>query len=244
MGRIAASLGLLLLAPLTALAQSSIREFELGGSAQRINDECIRLTPDEPWLTGSAWYDKAIDLSHPFEMRVGIELGNKDVAGADGIVFVFHPKKQTGFRGEGMGFAGLVPSFGIEFDTYQNHHLDDPAYDHIAAMTDGESLHMGPVAPVRVDNLEDGERHRLRIVWTPGGDGLMVELDGTQRATYPVELIRSTFGGTPVVYWGMTAATGRLSNAQDVCIESLLLGRSVPWEGLGGPRLGLAEMYR
>ncbi|MEL6760894.1 MAG: hypothetical protein AAFP04_10880, partial [Myxococcota bacterium] len=99
-----------------AHAQSSVNEFRLGGSAVVLDDECIRLTPDGPYTTGSAWFERPVDLSEPFEVRMSIVLGDKDREGADGIVFVFHPEMSTGFRGEGMGFSGLVPSLGIEFD--------------------------------------------------------------------------------------------------------------------------------
>jgi len=204
-----------------ALAQSSVDQFELGGSARVLDAHCIRLTPDEPYLTGSAWFQQAIDLSQGFEMRMSLVLGSKDLQGADGIVFVFHPAKQTGFRGEGMGFAGLRPSLGIEFDTYRNDHLADPDADHLAVMQHGRSFHSNPEYVVPLGNLEDGERHPLQISWSPRAGELEVRLDGVRIATYPAELITGTFGSTTQVYWGMTAATGRLSNAQDVCIDGL-----------------------
>lgn len=206
----------------TAFAQDSVEDFQLGGVAQVLDKECIRLTPDQPYLSGSAWYERPVDLSKPFEMRMQLVLGDKDLDGADGIVFVFHPSMRTGFRGEGMGFAGLVPSLGIEFDTYQNFHLDDPFADHLALMTNGESFHGGGTV-VELGNLEDGARHPLRIVWDPES-GLRLILDGKLRATHPPAAVRAVFGSNPVVYWGMTAATGRLSNRQDVCIEKLFIG--------------------
>ena len=107
-------------------AQTSVQDFKLGGSARILNDECIRLTDDVQFLSGSAWYEKAIDLDQPFELTVCLVLGKNDELGADGVGFIFHPSMRTGYRGEGMGFAGLYPSLGIEFDTYQNYHLGDP----------------------------------------------------------------------------------------------------------------------
>jgi len=213
-----------LLAPAPAIAQDSVQDFELGGVAQVLDKECIRLTPDQPYVSGSAWFEQAIDLSQPFEMRMQLVLGDKDLDGADGIVFVFHPTPRTGARGEGMGFAGLIPSLGIEFDTYQNFHLDDPFADHLALMANGRSFHGAPGAEVvELGNLEDGARHPLRIVWNPKS-GLTLFLDGKKRATHPAAAVRSIFGSNSVVYWGMTAATGRLSNKQDVCIEKLFMG--------------------
>lgn len=224
LARLLLTLVLLLFGAAPALAQSSVTEFELGGSATLVSDECIRLTPDQQYVSGSAWYRAPIDLSRPFEMKVKIVLGNKDDQGADGIVFVFHPAMQTGWRGEGMGFAGLVPSLGIEFDTYQNFHLNDSAADHLALMANGRLFHgEDAFRPIALENLEDGRRHPLRLAWDPGS-GLKVMLDGKLRATYPAAAVKEIFGETSIVYWGMTAGTGRLSNIQDVCIEKLYLG--------------------
>lgn len=208
-----------------AAAQESIRDFQLSGTAAPLGDDCIRLTPDQPYVSGSAWYNEPIDLRKPFEMRMSLVLGSKDLTGADGIVFVFHPSVQTGFRGEGMGFAGLVPSLGIEFDTYENLHLSDPASDHLALMLNGRSYHGPDTRPVELGNLEDGARHPVNIQWTPGKQ-LKIIVDGVVRARYGAATVEAVFGSTPVVYWGMTAGTGRLSNPQDVCIDKLLLGAS------------------
>lgn len=208
-----------------AWAQSSmVREFRLEGTAAPLGDDCIRLTPDVPYQTGSAWFREPIDLSKPFDMRVQVVLGTKDLQGADGIVFVFHPDGETGHRGEGMGFAGLSPSLGIEIDTYRNDHLSDPVADHLAAMRDGRSWHGADALPTPLPDLEDGKRHSLQIRWRPDPGKLEVHLDGTLRATYPGSLVNDIFSGTPKVHWGMTAGTGRLSNAQDVCFERLKVG--------------------
>ena len=138
-----------LLVPISLSAQSDVKDFRLGAAATILNDECIRLTPDVPYTSGSAWYENPIDLSGPFEMVVCLVLGEKNVDGADGIAFVFHPTMRTGWRGEGMGFSGLSPSLGIEFDTYQNYHLADPEADHLAIMPKGQAYHgfslLGPV---------------------------------------------------------------------------------------------------
>jgi hypothetical protein len=94
-------------------AQFNIEDFRLSGTATKINDQCIRLVPDFQYVSGSAWYEKPIDLSVPFQMEVCLIFGEKDLDGADGIVFVFHPRVAiTGWRGEGMGFSGLRPSPG------------------------------------------------------------------------------------------------------------------------------------
>ncbi|MEL6140637.1 MAG: L-type lectin-domain containing protein [Bacteroidota bacterium] len=216
-------LALFVLASFTLSAQSDVKDFRLGASASILNDECIRLTPDLPYASGSAWYEKPIDLSGPFEMVVCLVLGEKDGEGADGIAFVFHPTMRTGWRGEGMGFSGLAPSLGIEFDTYQNYHLADPEADHLAIMPNGQAYHgFSLLGPINLANLEDGEKHLLRITWDPLKQELRVELDNEERALLKADIINGIFEGNSIVYWGVTAATGRLSNYQDICIKKLV----------------------
>lgn len=206
----------------TTFAQLNITDFELGGSATKLNEQCIRLVPDFQYDSGSAWYKKAIDLNAPFEMEVCLVLGCKDDEGADGIVFVFTPFARTGFWGEGMGFAGLRPSLGIEFDTYQNYHLGDPEEDHISIMANGETHHAySLVKPINVPNLENCERHPLRITWNPDTQLLEIYLDGQLQTAYNKDLVKEIFRGNSGVYWGITSATGRLSNNHDICIKKL-----------------------
>lgn len=213
--------------PFFVQAQSSVTDFRLGSAATIIDDECIRLTPDIPYISGSAWYEKAIDLNMPFEMVICLVLGEKDLDGADGITFVFHPTMRTGFRGEGMGFGGLIPSLGLEFDTYQNYHLSDPFEDHLAVMVNGQTFHEYDVfAPISLSNLEDGNRHRLRITWEPADKELKIYLDNQLRLTYTADLVKEIFGDNSKVYWGVTAATGRLSNYQDICIKKLVFAEA------------------
>ena len=208
-------------------AQSSVKDFLLDNSATIISDECIRLTPDIPYVSGSAWYKKAIDLNMPFEMVICLVLGEKDLEGADGITFVFHPRIQTGFRGEGMGFGGLRPSLGLEFDTYQNYHLNDPVDDHLAVMINGQTFHGFDYPPINLTNLEDGGRHRLRITWDPEEKKLDIYLDGELQLGYSADLVGNVFGGNSKIYWGVTAATGRLSNFQDICIKKLIFAEAI-----------------
>lgn len=203
-------------------AQSSVEDFRLGGVARVLDDECIRLTPDVMFVSGSAWYEKPIDLTQPFEITVCLVLGQNDELGADGIGFIFHPTMQTGYRGEGMGFAGLYPSLGIEFDTYQNYHLADPESDHVAINVNGQPHHYASVSgPTDMPNLEDGKKHLLWISWNPLEKLLQVTLDGQDCGRLEGDIVANIFNGDPTVYWGVTAATGRKTNFHDICIKKL-----------------------
>lgn len=193
-------------------------DFTLQGSATVLDEQCLRLTPDAQWSSGSAWSKTALDLDEGFDVRVQLGFGDRDALGADGIVFVLSPQRQTGWRGEGMGFAGLRGALGIELDTYQNHRQGDPAEDHLALLVDGVTYHRGGEGHlVRLPNLEDGRRHDFRVTWTPKADVLRVSLDGKVVATYPGHVLRHVFDGDSVIYWGFTAGTGRKTNAHDVC---------------------------
>lgn len=205
-------------APLHARGQESVQQFRLGGSASVLDEECIRLTPDVPFVSGSAWFMEPVDLTRPFRVRLSLVLGRKDQAGADGIVFVLHPTMGTGRRGEGMGFVGLFPSLGVEFDTYQNFHLNDPRTDHLALLENGDVFHSEKASWAALPNLEDSERHPMELTWEPGV-GLSIQLDGEPMAAFPAERVQQVFGPQRILHWGMTAATGRLSNDQIVCIE-------------------------
>lgn len=208
------------IAPPPPATQSSVKSFELSGSAKVLDANCIRLTPDAPWASGSAWAKAALDLAKPFDLEMGLAFGEKDEIGADGIVFVLTPNPHTGWRGEGLGFAGLRPSLGIELDTYQNWRQNDPSADHLALVVNGFVYHRGGEVPmVELPNLEDGRRHPFRVTWSPAQDELKVFLDGALRATYPGGVVREVFGADAVVSWGLTAGTGRKSNPQDVCFK-------------------------
>lgn len=139
------------------------------------------------------------------------------------MVFVFHPyAERTGYRGEGMGFAGLDPAIGIEIDTWQNEHLGDPWQDHIAILRDGSVFHGFNLAgPNRIANIEDCREHDLNIQWSADSKTLSVRIDGKLVITLQRDLVKTIFRGRDKVYWGVTSATGNYNNRQAVCFEKL-----------------------
>lgn len=218
---------LLLIIPVFVWAQQNKpkpEDFVTGGWARFGSSDCVELTPAENWAGGSIWHKKAIDLSAPFEMEVELMLGCKDINGADGIVFVFHPNfNQLGYMGEGMGFAGLRPSLGIEIDTWENEHLADPAYDHIALLKNGNMSHFSNLTkPIRLPNVEDCDRHKLKVNWMPSVNKLNIQLDGKTYVSYKGNIVKEIFKGNTKVYWGVTAATGAFNNRHALCFEKLV----------------------
>lgn len=200
-----------------------ITDFRLDGDARQSGGNCITLTPDYQWSSGSIWYKKAISLKSSFDMQLRVMLGCKDRDGADGMVFVFHPyAERTGYRGEGMGFAGLNPAIGIEIDTWQNEHLGDPWQDHVAILRDGSVNHGFNLAgPKWISNIEDCREHDLNINWAANTQTLSVRIDGKEVISLKRDLVRTIFKGKDKVFWGVTSATGNYNNRQAVCFEKL-----------------------
>lgn len=209
---------------LSAAAQRPvIDDFTLSGDTYRTGDNCYRLTEERGYSSGSIWYKRPIDAREPFSIELSVLLGCKDEAGADGMVFVFTARQnQTGFRGEGIGFAGLYPSIGIEIDTWLNEHLLDPPEDHVAIMANGRVGHFNDLAgPLPIPNIEDCAQHRLAVRWDPARQWLSVEIDGQEVIAAEVDLVGDIFGGQANIYWGVTAATGRYNNYHEVCFDRL-----------------------
>lgn len=193
-----------------------VDNFEIRGDASAVDADCIELTPDTRWARGSAWSKTSLNLNEPFDISLGLEFGDRDALGADGIVFVLAPYQGTGYLGEGIGYAGLRGSVGIELDTYQNRRQNDPGADHLALLVDGSPYHHHQQF-VALPNLEDGRRHQLRVQWSPSSEELRVSVDGQLASVYPGSLVKSVLGERMEVSWGLTAGTGRKTNPHVVC---------------------------
>jgi hypothetical protein len=215
----------LLALPLFA-QRPTYEDFTLRGDTYLTDQDCFRLTEERYYASGSIWYKRPMNLAEPFAIELSIMLGCEDELGADGMVFVFTPQtNRLGYVGEGIGFAGLVPSVGIEIDTYRNNHLLDPPEDHLAIMLNGRIGHQNNlVGPAPVPNLEDCRQHSFIVLWQPGPQKLAVLIDGVERIAANFDFIGKVFGGNPEVYWGMTAATGRKYNFHEVCFDRLGYG--------------------
>lgn len=203
--------------------RAEIDDFDLAGDTYRTEYNCYRLTEERNYSTGSIWYKAPIDITQPFSIELSVLLGCKDEAGADGMVFVFTGGRyRVGYTGEGIGFAGLRPSVGIELDTWLNEHLNDPFEDHIAIMANGRVGHYNDLAgPLPIPNIEDCKQHRLAVRWDPTEQILSIEIDYEEVISANVDLVDGIFGGQKQVFWGVTAATGRYNNYHEVCFDRL-----------------------
>lgn len=223
--------------------------FQLNGSAITLGDDCYQLTTNQLNEAGSIWHIETVNLNENFSITFEMNLGCADQNGADGIVFgLQNIDTSVGSDGGGIGFAGITPSVGFEFDTYQNGDFNDPVYDHVALILNGQTNHSNSLAgPIQLsesnDNVEDCQYHDTSINWDADTQTLSLFFDCEERISHNIDLVNDVFSGNPDVFWGFTSATGGLSNEHIVCLdfftaflldEEICIGEEVQLEATGG----------
>jgi hypothetical protein len=189
-----------------------------------------QLTPAAGSRFGAAWNQRRLNLNEDFNIITQVNLGTIDASGADGLAFVLQPlSTNQGSSGGGLGYAGISPSFAVEFDTWQN--SGDPSQDHIALMLNGNTSNHtqvpGTNANTTLGNLEDGAWRSAQYIWTAATKNFKVIVAGNTLFNVTYDLVANVFRGNPDVYWGYTAATGGAINDQRVRFERYCLERAV-----------------
>ncbi len=206
------------------IAQSD-NPYHINGNAFQENCNCYTLTRDQTAQSGSVWNINKIDLTQSFDFHFNVFLGCRDSAGADGIAFVLQPiSTSIGTTGEGLGVEGVAPSVIIAIDTWQNNNKGDPAYDNVSIHLNGDLSHntanniAGPVTALSgSDNIEDCQWHVFRIRWNAVSKMITVFMDGAERLNTSIDLVPAVFNNDPMVFWGLTGATGGATNTQRFC---------------------------
>ena len=191
----------LLLAILSLSCVPARAQFLLNGDAIQVNDTCFQLTDNVLWQFGSMWSAGMMDLSQSLDVELDLFFGNQDANGADGIVFAFQQQgTNVGNPGAGIGYGGIIPSIGVEFDTWANLSMSDPPEDHIAILKNGNVDHTvpnnlaGPVsASATSPNIEDNMYHTVRMVWDAPSTTLSVWFDGVLRLSHTEDIVNTTF---------------------------------------------------
>ncbi len=213
----------------------SSQQFITIGSAKRMQNSCILLTPDYPYSEGIAYSRSKLDLTESFEITFDIYLGSKDEEGADGIAFIIHNDPRQfeayGTWGESLGYGrmnpwgrgtSIYPSVAVEFDTYFNQQQNDPQSDHVAYLENGVSFHEEFWNGGNEDfNMEDDQLHDFRFRWNPENNQITVTLDGFVVYSGKTDLVNKIFKGETKVIWGFSASTGLLHNQQYFCLRRL-----------------------
>ncbi len=201
----------------------ALSQFQTNGSAADLGGGCFQLTPDLFYRSGSVWSQNKISLATDFQLTATINLGTRNVPsqGADGIAFVLQPIcTGLGGNGGGLGFQGIDPSLAIEFDTWQNGSLSDPAQDHIALISNGDLNHAGAnnlAGPFTTGEMENGQDSDIAVSWDATAKQLSLNFNGGNVFTYSGDIVTSIFSGNAEVFWGFTAGTGAARNLQTVC---------------------------
>ena len=185
-----------------------------------IQDDFLRLTPNEANLAGACWLKKEkIDLSRgfetEFEFRVIEKSANNGVG--DGFAFVIQNDKEAalGATGDGLGYQGIKNALVLEFDTYNNkegsaNHID------IAYYEEGRSSFKRHATVHAIPELTDGKPHFARIHYKDGF--LTLYLDSYIFPVLSSKLdIGKIIGGEDSKAWiGFTAATSEASACHDL----------------------------
>lgn len=178
------------------------------GDAYKVNDSIV-LTPDERYKRGAAWYTKEVDLSKYLWIDAKVFLGYKN--GADGIVFVFQREgfDAIGLDGGNLAYSGIMPSVGVELDTWRNVNYRDPNENHIGLNLNGNLTSV--ITNTNIPELEDEKEHDFTIRWNPKTKYLDAYIDGIWILHSKVDL-RSIVGDKAII--GFTGATGGYNNTQ------------------------------
>ena len=133
--------------------------------------------------------------------------------GADGLVFVIQSESASagGSIGGSLGYSGISPSIGVEFDTYYNTEWNDPSGNHVGININGPNH--GEDSPYTISVSPDFDDGNLWHVWIDydGSELTVSASEQTERPDNPL-LTRSldlfSILGGNTAYVGFTAATG------------------------------------
>lgn len=214
-------------------------QFVINQNAYASGNECYVLTDPQTFQVGTIWNQQQVDLTQSFKIDFRLNFGTIDANGADGIAFsIQQVSTSVGVAGGGIGYENIKPSITVEFDTWQNTDRNDPSYDHVSIMQDGDLDHNSSnnlSGPVQIDptniNVEDGLWKEVSIEWNADSNKLTVLYDCKEQISYKGDIIKDIFGNDPMAFWGFTSATGGSVNKQQVCVTIQTLNQNQ--DGLG-----------
>jgi hypothetical protein len=117
-----------------------------GNAYQNPSGNKLTLTNATDGQSGSAWSTQKIHLGSQasfssvfsFEILDHGGIPGWGIDGADGLTFTIQNNSNSvGSSGGGIGYAGILNSVTVEFDTYQNGEVGDPSSNHVGINTKG-----------------------------------------------------------------------------------------------------------
>lgn len=129
-------------AAIPAFNSTNIMAWQLNASAQLVGS-AIRLTPAVPQANGSAFFKNRVSLANQrsFSSYFVLQFSQPSTPPADGIVFTLQTQSNdASSSGGGLGYKGIKPSVGIEFDTWKNVEdgINDPNANHVGLNVNGD----------------------------------------------------------------------------------------------------------
>ncbi len=219
---------------------SNTAGLRLNGDTVVVNNQ-LQLTYASTFSTGSVFTTNQVALGDTstfsthfqFQMTNSGGISDEDGQGADGIVFVVQKvSNNVGTSGFGIGYAGISPSLGIEFDTY--HNSFDPDGNHVGVDLNGNITSIATQhEPTRFNNGQiwnawidyDGSSSVVNVYWS-----MMDTRPAAPQLSASVNLQQILGDGTGFV--GFTSATGSAWNNQDILnwqfSQTLGVGTAVP----------------
>ncbi|MFK7776300.1 MAG: gliding motility-associated C-terminal domain-containing protein [Saprospiraceae bacterium] len=189
------------------------------------NGNCVQLTTATNTQLGCAWDSQQQDMTQTFEKVFVLNFGTNN-GGADGITVGFQNDpagtSACGNGGGGIGAEGIINSFIVEFDTWDNNPVvGEIADDHAAIYVNGTVNSATPPinGPVSLNggNIEDGQDHLVRIKWNGTTFAYEVYFDEVLIMNGTYDIVANCLGGNPLAYWGTTSSTGGANNNQSIC---------------------------
>ncbi len=228
---------------------SSTAGLNLVGAAAPVSSggqTVLRLTPAQPGQGGAVWSSTPISFANNsggFSTYFQFQITNPGgIAPADGIVFAIqNVNSGVGGAGGSIGYGGINPSVGVEFDTFFNGENGDPNSNHVGVDINGtmvSSTTASPggvancVSPVNVANcMANGHVWSVWIDYS--GTALVVAMadnsatrPATNLLTYTINIPCVLAGGTAngtgcpspatSAFAGFTAGTGAGYENQDL----------------------------
>lgn len=210
--------------------------FTAGDPTLRVNGNAavaaggrLRVTPSALSQAGSAFTTNKVNLADAgsFSSAFQFQFTAQRSGGADGLVFAVQPvANNVGGAGGGIGYAGITPSIGVEFDNWFNGGdpdfgggpVSDPNDSHVGIDVNGK-VH-SVATSTAIDPLDNGQVKNAWVDYNGATDLLEVRL--SQSTTRPVSALVThtvdlpTLLGTTEVFAGFTSGTGAAAANHDV----------------------------
>jgi hypothetical protein len=192
---------------------SNIASFNLVEIAA-LSGNSIVLTPSQIGKFGAVWWKQKVSLENhrSFSAYFTFDISEPFNNGADGLVFAVQTQSNgAGESGGGMGYEGITPSLGIEYDIFKNDSCHDDDANHIGIDLNGniESLQKINVDPIGI--LENGDVYYSWIDYD--GNNNLLEVRLAKNSARPIDPLLSYSINLETyidqaVYVGFSAATG------------------------------------